>query len=48
MDADVLTTGLMIFCIGAPMEDKSAKKSSKGLVECAIASRAQRAPERQS
>ena len=28
------------------MEDKPAKKSSKGIVECATAARAQRAPER--
>ena len=28
----------MTFRIGAPMEDKSAKKSSKGNVECATAS----------
>ena len=27
-NAGVLTTGLTVSCIGAPMEDKSAKKSS--------------------
>ena len=31
--------GLTVFCIGAPREDKCAKKSSKGMVECATAAR---------
>ena len=39
LDADVLMADQLIFCIGAPMEDKSAKESSKGMVGCATAER---------